>query len=114
MFVHMYTREDAVDDGVLACLSEFFPEIFLESTYCTSAFFDSYISDDFESKEYKLGRNPFERVQKIYELSHENFKLTKQLNRPSYFEIPKVDGTFDKAQIFHDGEVFTYLMINED
>ncbi len=114
MFVHMYTREEAVDDGVLACLSEFFPEIFLEPTYCTSAFFDSYISDDFESKEYKLGQNPFERVQKIYELSHENFKITKQTNRSSYFKIPKEDGTFDKAQILHDGEVFTYMMINED
>lgn len=114
MFIHMYSREDAVEDGVLAFLSEFFPKLFLEPTYCTSAFFDSYISDDFESNEYKLGQNPFERVQKIFELSHENFEITKQSNRPSYFEIPKIDGTFDKAQIVHDDEVFTYMMIDED
>lgn len=114
MFIHMYSREDAVEDGVLACLSEFFPEIFLESTYCTSAFFDSYISDDFESKEYKLGQNPFERVHKIFELSHQIFKISKKTNRPFYFKIPKVDGTFVNAQILHDGEVFTYMMINED
>ncbi|MBX9837971.1 hypothetical protein [Silvanigrella sp.] len=114
MFIHMYSREDAVEDGVLAFLSEFFPKLFLEPTYCTSAFFDSYISDDFDSKDYKIGSNSGERVLKIYELSIRFFAITKQTKRPYYFDIPKIDGTFDKAQIVHDGEVFTYMMINED
>lgn len=120
-YIHVYGKEEAVNDGILVDLCEVFTKEVHDAginipLYCTRSVYENYIA--LTEKAKKALNDEHGRAWDLIFMSRPALKKTFQTYEPSYFQflcvVDRITPKKCRCKAVFDGEAFTILEIDED